>query len=287
MLMISNSQIQKNFFELKEKSANEDILVINISEHSFELLILGKDNFVTVKLAELIFKDQFKDQIELAEVFGQFIEEFDVRSKSYKTIYINWLNKKFTMVPASFYDSQNAKEVLEFNIGELGNELVFTTDVLGEIKLIYCVPTELKNSLDKLFPHHTLKHFGYNNIQLFFTHFQLKNADVFLNVHEQQMELLIKKDKKLVLYNVFSTKSDEDILYYLLFSIEQFNLNPLILKLAFAGNTGTGDELFKTIKKYLKYADVVVSDKIIKRKEVFETLPHHYYFSLLNRVLCE
>ena len=110
---------------------------------------------------------------------------------------------------------------------------------------------------------------------------------MFLNVHEQQIELLIKKDKKLLLYNVFNTKSDEDVLYYLLFSIEQFNLNPLTLKLAFSGNRSTGDELFKAIKKYLKYADVVVSDKIIKRKDVFETLPHHYYFSLLNSVLCE
>lgn len=285
--MISTTQIQKNFFEIKEKTNQESVLIINISEHSFELVTFSDESYSPVKLAELVFKDPFRDQIEMSDFFGQFIEEFELKSKNYKTININWLNKHFTMVPSSFYVEEKAKEVLEFNVGAVENELVFTNDVLGDIKLIYSIPTELKNAIDKLFPHHNLKHFGFSSIQLFLTHFQLKNTDVFLNVHEQQIELLIKKDKKLLLYNVFNAKSDEDVLYYLLFSIEQFNLNPLTLKLAFSGNRATDDELFKAIKKYLKYAEVVVSDKIIKRKDVFETLPHHYYFSLLNRVLCE
>jgi hypothetical protein len=91
----------------------------------------------------------------------------------------------------------------------------------------------------------------------------------------------------LVLYNVFNTKNDEDILYYLLFSLEQFNLSPLIVKLALSGNRATSADLFVAIKKYVKQADFVVNDKIIIRREIFETLPHHYYFSLLNRVTCE
>lgn len=285
--MISAAQIHKNFFELKEKPSKESVLIINISEHSFELVTFTSETYTAVKLAELVFKEPFKDQIELSEFFKQFVEEYNVKTNNFQSIYINWLNKHFTLVPASFYKPEKAKEVLEFNVGTVENELVFTNDVLTDIKLIYSIPTELKNTIDKLFPHHNLKHFGYSSIQLFFTHFQLKNADVFLNVHEQQIELLIKKDKKLLLYNVFNTKSDEDVLYYLLFSIEQFNLNPLTLKLAFSGNRATGDELFKAIKKYLKFADFVVSDKIIKRKETFESMPHHYYFSLLNRVLCE
>lgn len=285
--MITASQIQKNFYEVKEKPEKESVLIINITEHSFELVTFTAQTFNIVWLAELVFKDSFNSHQELSEFFKQFTEEYSIKSVHYQSIFINWINKHFTLVPASFYKSEDSKKILEFNIGALDNELVFTNDVQGDIKLIYSIPAELKATIDKLFPHHNLKHYGYSSIQLFFTHFQLKNYDVFLNIHEKQVELLIKKDKKLLLYNVFDTKNDEDILYYLLFSIEQFNLNPLTLKLAFSGNRATSDELFKAVKKYLKFADVVVSDKLIKRKEVFETLPHHYYFSLLNRLLCE
>ena len=99
--------------------------------------------------------------------------------------------------------------------------------------------------------------------------------------------MCIKRDKQLLLYNIFSTKSDEDILYYLMFSVEQFKLDPNSLKLCVAANRETNDELFKTLKRYIKNVNFAVSDKIIERTETFETIPHHYYFTLLNRLLCE
>ena len=190
-------------------------------------------------------------------------------------------------MPNSFYTADKAKELLDFNIGNIENETVLTNDVLGDVKFVYSIPASFKNTLDKTFPKHDIKHFGYNSIQLFFDHFQLKNADVFLNIHNGSIELLIKKDKQLLLYNMFNTKSDEDILYYLMFSVEQFKLNTLTLKLSIAANRETGDELFKSIKKYIKQVNFVVSDKIIVRKETFESIPHHFYFILLNRLLCE
>ena len=78
-----------------------------------------------------------------------------------------------------------------------------------------------------------------------------------------------------------------DVLYYIMFSIEQFELNPLTLKLFISANRKTDDGLFTALKKYIKHVDFTVSDKLIVRKEAFEQLPHHYYFSMLNRLLCE
>ena len=199
---------------------------------------------------------------------------------------MNWLGNHFTLVPSSFYNADKAKELLEFNIGSTTDELTFTNDI-NDIKLIYSVPAELKNTLDKTFPNHNFKHIGYGSLKLFFTHFQLKNADVFINLHNGQTEVLIKKDKQPVLYNIFKTQSDEDILYYVMFSIEQFELNPATLKLFISANRKTDDSLFTALKKYIKHVDFTVSDKLIVRKEAFEQLPHHYYFSILNRLLCE
>ncbi len=285
--MITASQIQKKVYELKENSSSNSILVINVSESGFELVTFTKEPYTITKIGELIFKDEFKDQDELSHYFVQFVNEFDITKTNYDNIYINWLNKHFTLVPNAFYSAEKAKELLDFNIGNIENESILTDDVLGDVKFLYSIPSHFKATLDKTFPKHNIKHFGFSSIQLFFNHFQLKNADVFMNIHLQSIELLIKKDKQLVLYNMYNVKSDEDILYYLLFSIEQLKLNPLNLKLSIAANRETGDELFKSIKKYVKQVNFVVSDKIILRKEAFESIPHHYYFNLLNRLLCE
>ncbi len=284
--MLSTTDIQKNVIELKVEKLPSEVLVINLSYHGFEVVSFTKSPYTITKIAESVFKEPVKHADELSDLLLQFVSENNFNKENYKSILVNWLGNHFTLVPASFYDADKAKEMLEFNVGGTNGELTFTNDV-NDIKLIYSVPAELKNSLDKTFPNHNFKHIGYSTMKLFFTHFQLKNADIFLNIHQGQTEILIKKDKKPVLYNMFKTQSDEDVLYYLLFSVEQFELNPTTLKLFVSANRATTDNLFTAIKKYVKHVDFTVSDKIIVRKEAFEQTPHHFYFSALNRLLCE
>lgn len=284
--MLTTTEIQKNVIELKQEKLQSEVLIINISYYGFEVVSFTKAPFTITKIAEAVFKEPVKHADELTDLFLQFVSENIPNKGNYKSVMVNWLGNNFTLVPASFYDAEKAKEMLEFNVGGTNGELIFTNDV-NDIKLIYSVPAELKNSLDKTFPNHNFKHIGYSTMKLFFTHFQLKNADIFLNLHQGQTEVLIKKDSKPVLYNMFNTQNDEDVLYYLLFSVEQFDLNPLTLKLYISANRATNDNLFTAIKKYLKHVDFTVSDKIIVRKEAFEQTPHHFYFSALNRLLCE
>ena len=284
--MLATSTIHKNLIELKLEKAQADVLVINLSCYGFEMAALTKSPHTITKIAETTFKEPIKHTDELSDAFLHFVDEHDLQRIKHKTILVNWAGDHFTLVPSSFYDAKKAKEVLEFNVGEIKNELVFTND-FNDIKLIYSVPAELKNTIDKTFPNHNFKHIGYGSLKLFFTHFQLKNADIFLNLHNGQAELIIKKDWQTALYNVFKTQSDEDILYYLLFSIEQFDLDPKNLKLFISANLETKDPLFTAIKKYIHNVEFTVSDKLIIRKEAFEQLPHHYYFSALNRLLCE
>jgi len=283
--MLTAADIQKNSTELKLEKAVPEVLVLKISYQGFEAVSFTKAPHTITKIAEEIFKESVKQNDELSDLFLQFLNENGFQKTNYKTVLINWAGNHFTLVPASFYNSEKAKEMLEFNVGSTEGESSFTNDV-NDIKLIFSVPTEIKNSLDKTFPNHSFKHIGYSSMKLFFTHFQLKNADVFLNIHQGQTEVLIKKDKKPVLYNMFKTANDEDVLYYLLFSVEQFDLNPAELKLFVSANKPVTDNLFTAIKKYVRHVDFTVSDKLIVRKEAFEQIPHHYYFSVLNSLLC-
>jgi hypothetical protein len=284
--MLSAATIQKDLIELKQEKLPAEVLVLNISYSGFEAATLTQAPHTITRIAALNFKEAIKTTDELVDQFTQFISEFELHKGNNKNILINWLGSHFTLIPSSFYNPEKAREMLEFNVGDISNEQILTNDV-NDIKFIYSVPAELKNFLDKTFPNHNFKHIGYSSLKLFFTHFQLKNADIFLNIHEGQTEVLIKKDKKPVLYNMFKTLSDEDVLYFLMFSVEQFDLDPQNLKLFVSANRQANDPLFTTIKKYVRNVEFTVSDKLIVRKEAFEQLPHHYYFTALNRLLCE
>jgi hypothetical protein len=284
--MVGTLQTQKKLFELKENPEKADVLVINLDVSGFEVALLSKD-LTIIKTGELGFKEQPKNGDDLENYFIQLVSEFHLLQANYTSIYINWPGKNFTLVPSAYYKPEKARELLEFSVGKTDEETICVNDVKPDIKLVFSIPTGLKNALDKTFPHHQLKHSGACLINLFFTHFQLKKTSVFLSIHEKQIELLVKKDKQLLLYNIFDIKSNEDILYYLLFSIEQFKLDPATLQLGISANRETHDELFEAVKKYIRHVSFGVTDKVIQRKEVFETLPHHFYFSLLNRPVCE
>jgi hypothetical protein len=284
--MVGTLQTQKKLFELKENPEKADILVINLDTSGFETALLSKD-LTIIKTGELIFKEVPKNSEDLENYFAQLVSEFHLAQPTFTSIYINWPGKNFTLVPSAYYKPEKAKELLEFSVGKTEEGTICVNDVKPDIKLVFSVPTSLKNILDKTFPHHQLQHSGACLINLFFTHFQLKKANVLLSIREKQIELVIKKDKQLLLYNIFDIKTNEDILYYLLFSIEQFKLDPVTLQLAISANRETNDELFDAVKKYIRHVNFAVTDKVIQRKEVFETLPHHFYFSLLNRPVCE
>lgn len=284
--MLTATEIQKKVTELKQEKPVSEILVANLSYHGFEFVSFTKAPYTITKIAEAVFKEPVRHADELSDLFLQFTEENGFTKGKYKNSLVNWLGDHFTLVPASFYDADKAKEMLEFNVGGILGESIYTNDV-NDIKLICSVPTELKNAIDKTFPNHNFRHIGYSSMKLFFSHFQLKNADVFLNIHNGQTEVLIKKNNKPVLYNMFRTQNDEDILYYLLFSVEQFDLDPSTLKLFVSADRPTTDNLFTAIKKYIRNVDFTVSDKVVVRKEAFEQIPHHYHFSALNRILCE
>jgi hypothetical protein len=145
---------------------------------------------------------------------------------------------------------------------------------------------ELITHLEKVFPNSSIRHSGAVNLSLFFSQHSLIQKNLFLNISEGSIEISVKEGNELLFYNVFNFQSDEDVLYYLLFTMEQLQLNPLHVKLAIAAQKDVSDDLIKNIKKYIKQVDLCVSDASVNLKGELASLPKHYYFTLLNQHLC-
>jgi hypothetical protein len=68
--------------------------------------------------------------------------------------------------------------------------------------------------------------------------------------------------------------------------MEQYSLNPLMCRLAIAGQMDAGSELLKAIKKYVKHVHLAVNDRSFSSSFGELKLPDHYFFSLSNQHLC-
>jgi len=214
------------------------------------------------------------------------IKHFQFSKKTYKHVYVNYFNQQFTLCPTSFYDPVNNRSLLEFNTATVSNKLIFTDDINTDVKLIYAVDESLKSTLDLIFPNHQLKHTLTVLAKLMLRAEELIKENITLQIHSNYIEVIVKQEQKLVLANQFTITTNEDILYYVLFIIEQYQLNPLTANLTIVGNVDSTSELVTSLKKYIKNVRLALGNKTIIWASI-NGMPQHFNYTLLNRLFCE
>jgi hypothetical protein len=265
-------------------SGEADTLVLELSEYSISFCELN--NSLNQPLYILHHDFEANSPLSVKEQLISAIKHFRFSQKNYQTVYVNFFTELFTLCPAAFYDPENSRQLLEFNAGKTGDAVILNDDISPEIKLIYAIDEHLKSTLDLLFPHHHIKHTVSVLSQLMLHSEEFNKEQVVLNVHQNHIELVIKENTKLLLANQFSVKTQEDILYYVLFALEQYQLNPASVTLCITGNTDHHSDLVSTIKKYVKHTRLAIGHRSINWQSI-EGMPQHFNYSLINRPFCE
>jgi hypothetical protein len=261
-------------------------LSLFIGSQLFMFAVFNRDFTVVSEIESITINPQGLKNDDLTERLRFLITNHQLNDRKFKSVNICLLNSSFTLTPVAYSMQENAKSFLSFTNG--GEQAVKNTFVhrFDELNFCYTVPHDVLSFLEKTFKNATFRHAGSVSIDLLFSNNSLKSCNLFLNFHAGSFELAAKENNKLVYYNVFSYETHEDALYYLLFMMEQYNLNPLTCKLVIAGQMEANAELLKTIKKYVKQVDFAVNDKSFSGSFDALKLPDHYFFSLTNQHLC-
>lgn len=223
---------------------------------------------------------------DITSTVSLLVNDYLLHRKKFEKVNISFLNSEFTLVPDAFASESDAKSVLTFTTGSTQIKRALQHS-LKNFRFCYSVDLELIGFFEKTFPNASVRHAGAVNISLFFSQHSIVNSDLFLNIGDGCIELAAKQKNDMIFYNMFNSESDEDILYYILFTMEQFRMDPLNTKLAIAGQRSASDDLIKNIRKYIRHVAFSVSNPSVVMKGELSTLPGHYYFTLLNQHACE
>lgn len=219
-----------------------------------------------------------------AEAFEFFINNNRLINQRFEKIVISVLSPDFTLLPSAFSNGAEA-QILDFVNGQ--NNKKHLIHHLQGMDLAAGIDQELMATLERHFPGAAIRHAGAVSLNLFFSQHSLTSADLYLNIVGTHMELMARKNSRLLFYNIFSHQSDEDILYYLLFAMEQFGFDPARTQVAVAGDRLTTDPVFTTLTRYVRHLHFCAHDASLSLKGEFARLPSHAYFHLLNQHLCE
>jgi len=279
-----SSEIHMNTSSFGKLSEEADSLVIQVSGYSIDFCELSHEE--NKPLYTVHYDSGKAPSLPVNEHLLSAVKHFQFSKKTYRFVYVNYFTDRFTLCPAAFYDAEHARAMLEFNTGTIEENLVLNDDVTPDIKLIYAIDEKLKSALDLIFPHHRIKHSLSVLTQLMLHSEDLSKEQLLLYVHAEHIEIIVKEDTRLLLANQFSVKTQEDVLYYVLFILEQYQLNPVTVSMCVAGNINSNSDLMLTLKKYIRNIHLGIGHKSINWQGV-EGMPQHFNYSLLNRSFCE
>ncbi len=198
---------------------------------------------------------------------------------------ITVLNSDFSLVPRTYAEAKSPAGWLQFATG-VDDDKKTSAHQFGDITFFSGTNAALVNYLEKTFSNSSIRPAGWVTLNLLFRQHSLVGAGLFLNLHDDLMELCAVKEGSVLFYNVFHYATNEDILYYLLFAIEQFGLSPKELRLAIACQRPVTDPLIESLKRYIPHVRFCVRQPDLLMKGTAAALPEHYYFTLLNQHLC-
>ncbi|MDC6389950.1 DUF3822 family protein [Maribacter sp. PR1] len=243
--------------DIAEKSFKKMSIQVSLNGLSFCIadtvshkVILSKNKVFSEELNPMALLEELK---ELFTSTGVKDEQFDEVVAIHK-------NNLFGLVPKPLFKEDELANYLKFNTKILATDTLAFDELENlDIVNVYVPYMNVNNYIYELFGEFTYMHNGSVLIQSLLDNYSNQKEPIcFVQVGVQQMDVIILRQKSLVLYNNFTYTTKEDFAYYLLFVLEQLELDPASIQVKFFGSIDEDDEIFQLCYSYIQNLSIFV-----------------------------
>ncbi|RKN78168.1 DUF3822 family protein [Ulvibacterium marinum] len=243
------------------KGISQDFLKLSIQVSlnglSFCILDTIKN---TVLLSEKKTFDITLTPYKLLKEVKDLFKKHSISQKEFSEVIVIHQNKLFGLVPKPLFNPEELPNYIKFNAKILASDHIDFDEIAGyDMVNVYVPFVNINNYIYELFGDFIFKHIGTVLIEsLLKNHTNGKSPVCYVHVSEKNMDIVIISQKKLLLYNSFSFDTKEDFLYYLLFALEQLNLDAESVILRLFGSIEEDDEIYALCYEYIKHISIFV-----------------------------
>ncbi|PIB25242.1 DUF3822 family protein [Maribacter sp. 4G9] len=245
---------------------NIDIAEKNFKKLSIQVSLNGLSFCIADTVSHRILQSDNKwfshelNPIELLEEVKTLLDKHGLTDKNFDEVVVVHTNNLFTLVPKPLFKEDFLLDYLKFNTKILATDALAFDELENlDIVNIYVPYMNVNNHLYDLYGEFTFVHNGTVLIQsLLDHHSNQKEAVCFVHVGKKQMDVIVLKQKSLLFYNSFLYETKEDFAYYLLFVLEQLELDTESTPVKFFGNIEEDDDTFQICYSYIKDLTIFV-----------------------------
>ncbi len=283
--------------------------VINISP-SFEI---KDDRFDTNEIAEChllieISRDRFRFAVHngLHEVI-MWLEDYHVFSmlhenqllktltniyqqhpflaaNYWKTIRLSVNINHFTLIPDEYYEADEATKYLNFAAGKIVSEseqiFDFKHSRFGMV-CVFGVEKEIIGWFKEMYPARKIEPIPVLGSLIEGIVQDKKNADLHLYFEDYAVTIIYFKDAKLHFCNRFQFRTSQDMVYHVLFVMNELGLQT-DMPVTFYGEITTFSDRYVQLSQSLTDIRFALNPKKIRFSQYFDDLPEHRYYTLFS-----
>lgn len=222
------------------------------------------------------------------EYFDKF-RTLDYSRMLWQDVRVAVASQKITVVPHAFIDGSNEINLMSAVHPVLeGEKLVLEPLYEHGPVTAALVPAFITENCAALFPGMVLRNASAVFVKgIFRWHSQILSRQVFINLHPDFFEIAVTEGLRLLYLNTFKFSSPSDVLYYVIFVLEQLGFVPSEEKVTLMGDVSSNSTIFVQLKMYCGALDFISDVPELVFSESFAEVQQHKYFTLLNIPLCE
>jgi len=250
MVVTNNDITKKNYKKLS--------IQVSLSGLSFCILDLLTNKIITHNIISFI-----KESVLEESLWKIFLDNV-ILTNDYDEIVVIHDNNLNAFVPHSLFDEKYMGSYLQYNLKVFATDF-FTSDFLinTDIHNVYVPYVNINNFLLDQFDSFTYKN---SNTVLVSKILELSSLStekqVFVNFHLNSFQVVVTKGNQLILFNSFEYNTPEDLIYYILFTFEQLQLNPETVTLQLLGELTEQSEYYKIAYKYIRNCSLLNTSSI-------------------------
>jgi len=263
-------------------------LSIQLGLDGFSFCILQKETNKYLAYESVLFSGSLLPDDLASEVVNNW-KSHEWLQSGFQSVLILFETGPFTLVPMPLFDPDHKELIALFNF-ELppGHQVFYDKIDSLDASLLYPVPDGLYEQLHEIYPEMKFRNMlsVLTDILMISTKNLPEMKRMFVNVRNGYLDIILIEGKKLLFCNSFTYQSKEDFVYFIIFVLEQLNLNPEEIGLVFSGMIDRRSELFELTYKYIRNIDFQTLPENYTYSYVFNEIPAYYFYTLINSPLC-
>lgn len=267
-----------------EESKNNYHLSLQISIDGFCFALFHLQERKYIGIGEYVISNASNQTI--AEFIDSIFADDKWLKGTFKSVTASFNQYKNTLIPSALFEEGKLTEYLSLNTGSSGiDQPKFDRLLQSEIVNCYSFSESVVNVVLKYFPATQFFHQNSTLIESSLNR-SIKSEYIQIQFNRKSIDLVAFKNNKLQLQNSFEYKTSEDVIYFLLYVMEQLGMGQETTEVYISGSIVKESNVYNLLYRYIKEIKLLELPNQVFYSQPLRLAEPHQYYLLIQQYLC-